>query len=280
MDLLHWKQIKPNPLNKLVRGDIDERDLKGLAQSIRSEGVVQPLTVYPVNGHYVIQTGERRWRAARQLGDDAPLLPCVVVDNPGDEAEALITMGIENIQRRNLPPISEALYYSHLMDRGLTVPEIARRTGVRTSRIRRLLALLDLPEPVQNHINQKTFPISQVKAIAGLPADMMIEVVEKVSGKKISTVKQVVQLVKKRASRVASPQKRTAKEESEVEVLRRLSTELWAQLYHGAQLAVRMSEALAHAGEFELAEEGGDWGNQIIGSTKGAIDAVRRDKQN
>lgn len=142
------------PVEVLVPGfdfRIDEiaGDLADLAASIAEHGVLQPLLVRRVNDEWEVVAGRRRLAAARQAGLDH--VPCVVRDLGDDQAvDATIA---ENIHRRNLSPIEEALAYAHLRDTGLTQAAIAKRVGRSQTTVCHLLKLIEFPADVRAEVH-------------------------------------------------------------------------------------------------------------------------------
>ena len=134
--------IKPNPNQPRTR--FDPEALAGLASSIETSGVVQPLLVRPLHdGSYELIAGERRWRAAQQAGLDK--VPAVVRDQ--EEAERLQAALIENMVREDLNPVDEARACAALVeDLGLSKEELARRVGRSRPAVSNLIRLLDLPD--------------------------------------------------------------------------------------------------------------------------------------
>ena len=136
--------IVPGP--QQPRTHFDEAGLRGLAESITSHGVVQPLLVRRRDGGYELIAGERRWRAAKLAG--LTRVPVVVKEVP-DESLLEIAL-IENIQRENLNPIEEAQAYRKLIETvGLTQEALASRVGRDRSYITNYLRLLRLPDDLQ-----------------------------------------------------------------------------------------------------------------------------------
>lgn len=213
--LIHWRYLSPSPLNTEVRGAaIDPTEIAELADSILQKGLIQPLNIIPLappSGSplwgaggaelgeaevtYQILTGERRWRAAKSLGDRAPLLPCLINTDPGDEIDQLITMGIENLQRTNLGLLAEARYYRALQRRGLDERQIAQRTGKYLSRIRQCLGLFDFPEPIQAHFDAGRLPLSAASTLKKLPPELQLEIADKTTGRSKTEIDRVVGLV-------------------------------------------------------------------------------------
>jgi ParB family transcriptional regulator, chromosome partitioning protein len=134
--------IKPNP--KQPRTKFDPEALAGLAASIESSGVVQPLLVRPLrDGGYELIAGERRWRAAQQAGLER--VPAVVRDS--EHAERLQVALIENMVREDLNPVEEARACAALVeDLGLSKEDLARRVGRSRPAVSNLIRLLDLPD--------------------------------------------------------------------------------------------------------------------------------------
>jgi ParB family chromosome partitioning protein len=134
--------IKPNPHQPRTRFDPDA--LAGLAASIETTGVVQPLLVRPLHdGSYELVAGERRWRAAQQAGLEK--VPAIVRDS--EQAERLQVALIENMVRENLNPIDEARACAGLVEElGLSKEELARRLGRSRPAVSNLIRLLELPD--------------------------------------------------------------------------------------------------------------------------------------
>ena len=134
--------IKPNP--KQPRTHFDPDALAGLASSIESSGVVQPLLVRPLHdGSYELIAGERRWRAAQQAGLEK--VPVIVRDS--EQAERLQVALIENMVREDLNPVEEARACAALVeDLGLSKEELARRVGRSRPAVSNLIRLLALPD--------------------------------------------------------------------------------------------------------------------------------------
>ena len=134
--------IKPNPSQPRTR--FDREALAGLASSIETSGVVQPLLVRPLHdGSYELIAGERRWRAAQQAGLDE--VPAIVRDS--EQADRLQVALIENMVREDLNPVDEARACAALVeDLGLSKEELARRIGRSRSAVSNLIRLLDLPD--------------------------------------------------------------------------------------------------------------------------------------
>lgn len=156
--------IEPNSLQP--RTNFDESRLEELAQSIRSNGIIQPLLVRRVeNGKYQLIAGERRWRAAQRAG--LPNVPCVVKEIPDDKVLELAL--IENIQRQELNAIEEAHAYKRLIETlGLTQEMVAQRVGRDRTFITNYLRLLRLPEDIQNLVEFEKISMGHARALLGV----------------------------------------------------------------------------------------------------------------
>jgi ParB family chromosome partitioning protein len=134
--------VKPNP--KQPRTRFDAEALAGLAASIETSGVVQPLLVRPLHdGSYELVAGERRWRAAREAG--LTKVPAIVRDS--EQSERLQVALIENMVREDLNPVEEARACAALIEElGVSKEELARRVGRSRPAVSNLIRLLDLPD--------------------------------------------------------------------------------------------------------------------------------------
>lgn len=141
--------IIPNPEQPRTR--FADEALEELTQSIRSNGVVQPIVVRANGGGYQIVAGERRWRAAQRAG--LRKMPAVVREITDDKLLELAL--IENIQRQELNPIEEGLAYRKLIDTlGLTQETVAERVGKARTVIATLMRLLRLPDDIQKKVQE------------------------------------------------------------------------------------------------------------------------------
>lgn len=141
--------IEPNPEQPRTR--FAEANLEELAQSIRVNGIVQPIVVRQKGAHYQIIAGERRWRAAQRAG--LRKIPAVVKDIPDEKLLELAL--VENIQRQELNPIEEAKAYRKLIDTvGLTQEMVAERVGKDRTLVATTVRLLKLPGEIQGLIEE------------------------------------------------------------------------------------------------------------------------------
>ena len=169
--------LEPNPFQP--RSPIDDADLSELADSIREQGLLQPILIrrHPeVLGRFQIIAGERRWRAARLAGLTS--IPSYIRDMPDEAANAAAL--VENLQRQDLNPIEEAEGYRRLSDGyGLTQDDLAKAIGKSRSHVANLLRLLQLPLEVIQHVREGTLTAGHARAALacsnpGEAAQMMI----------------------------------------------------------------------------------------------------------
>ena len=150
------------------RSKMDAASLAELADSIREQGVMQPILVRPVDGgRFEIVAGERRWRAAQQAGRRQ--IPALVKNVPDQSALAVAL--IENIQREDLNPIEEAKGLKRLIDEfGLTHEAAAKAVGRSRSAVSNLLRLNALAGPVQEYLLEGALEMGHARALLALPA--------------------------------------------------------------------------------------------------------------
>ena len=165
IQLLPHENILPNPNQPRVRFDYNE--LEGLAVSVRTNGMLQPINVRKRNdGKYELISGERRLRAARMVG--MTKLPCVVMD-VSDEQSALFAI-IENVQRQNLDFFEEAVAIERLLtEYGLSQEEISKKLGKAQSTLSNKLRLLRLPEDLRDKISYAGLTERHARALLSLP---------------------------------------------------------------------------------------------------------------
>ena len=185
------KDIIPNPTQP--RREFNEEALAELADSIRTLGVIQPVTVKPTaDGHYIIISGERRWRASQAAGLE--VLPAYIrdVDDTNLHAMALV----ENVQRQDLNAIEIALSLQRLVEEcGLTQDALAEKVGMKRSTISNYMRLLKLPNEVQLALKEGVISMGHAKAIAGAESKKQTSLLRKCVKKDLS-VRQMEALVR------------------------------------------------------------------------------------
>lgn len=187
------------PIDQLQRGEyqprihIDKVALEELGNSIKSQGILQPLLVRPLaKGQYEIIAGERRWRGAQLAG--LQTVPAVVREVTDQTAMAVGL--IENIQRENLNAIEEAKGYQRLLDEfGLTHQEVSEAVGCSRAQVSNLLRLLALHPKVQTMLESEEVDMGHARALLGLPENQQMGAANLVRNKRLS-VRQTEALVK------------------------------------------------------------------------------------
>ena len=187
--------IFPNPTQP--RTEFDEEALEELADSIRTLGVIQPITVKRTDdGRYLIISGERRWRAARKAGLES--LPAYIreVDDENLHAMALV----ENIQREDLNAIEIALAYEHLLtNTGMTQEKVSERVGKSRTAISNYLRLLKLPAQVQMALQNKEIDMGHARALLAIDSpSLQVKLFKEIqkNGYSVRKVEEMVQKLK------------------------------------------------------------------------------------
>jgi ParB family transcriptional regulator, chromosome partitioning protein len=209
------------PLDKIDRDEDQPREefepepLARLAESIRTKGLLQPISVRWAEDRkkYVIVAGERRWRAAGMAGMTS--ISCIVIDRPLGPGELLALQCIENLIREDLKPIEEAKAFRTLSTvNNWSGNQLAKELGISQSSVAQALALLDLPEPIQASVEAGELAPSTAYAITKLedPA-AQAEVAARVVSEGLSraeTAEVVRQVAERKAPRVSSGKGRGA----------------------------------------------------------------------
>ncbi len=175
------------------RSDMRSDSLDDLAESIRAQGVVQPVVVRPVgDDRYELIAGERRWRAAQLAGLHE--VPAVIRDVPDEDAVAMAL--IENIQRENLNPLEEARALDRLVSEfGLTHEGAASAVGRSRAAVSNLLRLLELEAEVKALVEERVLEMGHARALLGLGGAHQVEAAKQVAARGLS-VRATEKLVK------------------------------------------------------------------------------------
>ncbi len=229
--------LKNLPVDILQRGvyqpriDMHPDTLEELANSIRAQGVVQPIVVRPVaGGRYEIIAGERRWRASQLAGLHE--IPAVIRDVPDQAAMAMAL--IENIQREGLNPMEEATALHRLIEEfGLTHQQTADAVGRSRAAVSNLLRLLTLAEPVKRMLENGDLEMGHARALLALEGEQQVKVAQHVAAKGLS-VRETERLVK---HTLEQPQGKAKAEKKEDPDIRRLELDLGDKL--GAKVAIQ-----------------------------------------
>jgi ParB family chromosome partitioning protein len=157
--------IRPNA--RQPRKRVDAEGVAGLAESVRSQGVIQPIVVRPDGeGSYELVAGERRWRAAKAAG--LPTVPALIRET--DDRDSLLLALVENVAREDLSPVEEARAYAVLQDEfGLTLGDIAERVGRSKPSVSNRLRLLDLPDDVLALVERGALTEGHARAVLAVP---------------------------------------------------------------------------------------------------------------
>jgi ParB family transcriptional regulator, chromosome partitioning protein len=158
-------EIHPNP--RQPRRHFEAEAVSGLAESIRSQGLIQPVVVRPREaGGYELIAGERRWRAAREAGVSA--VPAVVRE-AGDR-ESLLLAVVENVAREDLNPVEEARAYAVLIDEfGLSLGDVSTRVGRSKPAVSNRVWLLELPQDVLGVVERGQLSEGHARAVLAVP---------------------------------------------------------------------------------------------------------------
>jgi ParB family transcriptional regulator, chromosome partitioning protein len=253
---LPLSRLRPGRYQPRTR--MDEGSLYELAESIKSQGVMQPILVRPLGAEpgddYEIIAGERRFRAARLAGLDA--VPVLVKPVP-DESAAVMAL-IENIQREDLNPLEEAQGLQRLVTEfKLTHEAAAQAVGRSRSAASNLLRLLQLADPVQQMLLAGDLDMGHARALLALPAAQQVMAAHEISAKKMS-VREAERLVTRAASTPrgnGSARDKPAKSGDLARVEERLADLLTASVEIRVQRRGRQGEKGEIAIRFESLEE-------------------------
>ncbi len=204
-------ELKNLPVEKISKGEyqprlsIDPDALQDLAESIKAQGLVQPVVVRRLDGgNYELIAGERRWRASQIAG--LHTIPAIIRDIP-DQAAAAMSL-IENIQREDLNPLEEALAMSRLIaDFGLTHQQTADSVGRSRAAVSNLLRLLDLEDKTKELLDTRKLDMGHARALLALSGQVQIDTALSVANKQLS-VRETEKLVKRLTS--AEPSSKTS----------------------------------------------------------------------
>ncbi|UZE96169.1 ParB/RepB/Spo0J family partition protein [Alkalimarinus alittae] len=228
-------ELRELPVDLIQRGvyqprrDMDPEALEELADSIRQQGVMQPIIVRPIaENRYEIIAGERRWRATQIAGLDR--VPAIIRDVADDAAVAMAL--IENIQRENLNAMEEAMALQRLQDEfELTQQEVAHAVGKSRSTVTNLLRLIGLSHDVKVMLEHGDLEMGHGRAMLSLSPELQLQAANQVVAKSLS-VRQTEALVRKLQEEKDHP-KETKKVDPDI---RRLQQDLSERI--GAKVAI------------------------------------------
>ncbi len=189
--------IVPNPVQP--RRHFDEKALQELSESLRTQGVLQPVVVKRAGNEFILIAGERRYRAARLSGLES--IPAVIIEGK-DESEMLQMALVENMQREDLNPLEMAEAFRQLMDEaGLTQNQLASQVGKSRAAVANILRLLTLPEKIKQMLREGQLSEGHARAILALDTDVaQARLAERIINEKLSVrgAEESVQRVRKR----------------------------------------------------------------------------------
>ncbi|NKN32927.1 ParB/RepB/Spo0J family partition protein [Marichromatium bheemlicum] len=250
------------PLEQLQRGryqprrDFDPEALRELAESIRAQGVLQPILARPLaEGRYEIVAGERRWRACQQAGLDE--IPALVREL--DATSALAIALIENIQRADLNPLEEATALHRLVEEfELTHQEVAEAVGKSRTTVSNLLRLLELEPEVKDHLDHGRLEMGHARALLGVKGQVQCALARQVvaGGLSVRDTERLVRRLQQGATAAPTPRA----EETDPDI-RRLQNDLTDRL--GA--AVRIQHGSRGSGKLVISYNSLDELDGILG---------------
>ncbi len=238
--------ITPGPYQP--RSIFDKDRLDELAESIRHQGVIQPVVVRSTgDNEYQLIPGERRWRAAQLAGIES--IPAIVRDVPDEIAIAMAL--VENIQRENLNPIEEATALKRLvLEFQMTHQQAGEAVGRSRSAVSNLLRLLELSEDVRELVDARHLEMGHARALLSLDATLQAKAAREVIGKRLS-VRETEKLVRRMKN---PPQRKPSRMDPDIRSLQdSLSEKLCAkvQLQHSAKGKGKMVISYNSADELE-----------------------------
>ena len=215
---LDLDQIQPNPLQPRLQ--FEPGKLQELAASIKEHGILQPIVVRASGGGYEIVVGERRWRAARQVGFER--IPAIV-QHVSDEKMLELAL-VENIQRDELSPIEEGQAYQLLAEQfALTHEEIAQRVGRSRTAVTNSLRLLRLPSLIQEKVMNEEMSMGHARALIPLSRKDQLHLAEQILARGLS-----VRETERRAQLCLDPPKpRTPTKDPNIQAAEQKLEERW-----------------------------------------------------
>jgi len=237
-------EIKPNKYQS--RMQFDQEKLKELANSIKKEGVVQPIIVSPSGKNYQLVAGERRWWAAKMA--ELKEIPAVV--RKVTDREMFEISLIENIQREDLNPIEEATAFERLMKEfNLTQQELADHLGKTRSTVANTLRLINLPEEIKEFVSRNLISAGHARALLSIEGEKnRIDLARKILKEKL-TVRETEDIVERLSRKRARSEKRVAEKERSPELIE-LEEEL--QRILGTKVRIKSTGS----GRFSIGEGG------------------------
>ena len=239
------RDIRPNP--QQPRSNFNEEKIVELTESIKNQGVLQPLVVRQLTDGYELIVGERRFRAAKRAGLDT--IPVIIKDV--SDKESLELALVENIQREELTPIEEALAYQKLMNgSGFTQDQVARRVGKSRPLVANLLRILSLPQQIQELVNKGGISVGHARALLAINTpDEQLHLARRIESEQLS-VRETEEIVS--ITKVAPKRERPATKATEsVEKANIFLAALEEDLVRGLGTKVKIRRR-GHRGRIEI----------------------------
>jgi ParB family chromosome partitioning protein len=244
--LVDSNSIRPNPFQP--RREFDQTEIEGLAESIKNQGLLQPVVLRKKVDGYEIISGERRFRALRHLGNNK--IPCIIKPKIADR-EMIEMALVENIQRENLNDIEQAFAFQRLMlECGLSHEELSKRVGKSRSAVTNTLRLLKLPEELQQSLMRGEITMGHARALLSIESvQQQKKLGEKIVSQKLSVreVEEATQQDKAHASHTKNSPKKIDQEKPDPNL-----TDTIDKLQHKFGTMISIPKSQSQKGKIEI----------------------------
>ena len=248
--------IVPSPLQP--RREFQREALEELVDSIRQRGIIQPLIVRPVNGRFELIAGERRWRAAKEVG----LTEAPAIVREATDLEVLELSLIENLQRADLNPIEEAQAYARLAGEfGMRQEDIAQKVGKSRASVANAMRLLDLDSQVQTWVIQDLLSVGHAKVLLGLKVHEEQRLLAEKVLRQSSTVRTTERMVARQLGKLGGTRRRKHAESVSLTALKDLENRL--QQHLATHVTIHHGEK---RGRIEIEFYGSDDLQRVVGA--------------
>jgi len=256
VQLISLANIVPSPLQP--RREFQREALEELVDSIRQRGIIQPLIVRPVNSRFELIAGERRWRAAKEVG----LTEAPAIVRQATDLEVLELSLIENLQRADLNPIEEAQAYARLAGEfGMRQEDIAQKVGKSRASVANAMRLLDLDPQVQTWVVQDLLSVGHAKVLLGLKVHEEQRLLAEKILRQSSTVRTTERMVARQLGKLGGTRRRKHAEIVSSTALKDLENRL--QQHLATHVAIHHGEK---RGRIEIEFYGNDDLQRVIGA--------------
>ena len=248
--------IVPSPLQP--RREFQREALEELVDSIRQRGIIQPLIVRPVNSRFELIAGERRWRAAKEVG----LAEAPAIVRQATDLEVLELSLIENLQRADLNPIEEAQAYARLAGEfGMRQEDIAQKVGKSRASVANAMRLLDLDSQVQTWVVQDLLSVGHAKVLLGLKVHEEQRLLAEKILRQSSTVRTTERMVARQLGKLGGTRRRKHAETVSSTALKDLENRL--QQHLATHVTIHHGEK---RGRIEIEFYGSDDLQRVVGA--------------